>query len=245
MPTSARPHHLRAILTGVLATAAVAVVGVGIGITAAQAAEPADGDTGHRTTEVRAIDADADFYLGIARTTAAEAAGKVATTGLQVRIDQLENAEELREDTVEALVDQLRVSTRVTGANLQAWEQQQAEAAAAAAAAVEALARANTPEGAHETARAMAAEQYGWGEGQFSCLHSLWTKESSWQFQAENPSSGAYGIPQSLPGDKMASFGADWQTNAATQIAWGLDYISRGYGTPCSAWAHSQATDWY
>ena len=93
--------------------------------------------------------------------------------------------------------------------------------------------------------RSLSEKKYGWGDGQFSCLESLWTKESSWNYQAYNGSSGATGIPQSLPGDKMASFGADWQTNATTQIAWGLDYIQRAYGTPCAAWGHSQATDWY
>ena len=91
----------------------------------------------------------------------------------------------------------------------------------------------------------MAASKYGWGDGQFSCLESLWTKESGWNYQAYNAGSGATGIPQSLPGSKMATFGADWQTNATTQIAWGLDYISRAYGTPCAAWGHSQATNWY
>ena len=120
--------------------------------------------------------------------------------------------------------------------------QRQAEAAAAAAAA---LAAANTPEGARATARHLAASQYGWGEGQFSCLESLWTKESGWDYQAYNAGSGATGIPQSLPGNKMASAGADWQTSAATQIAWGLGYIAGSYGTPCAAWGHSQATDWY
>ena len=120
--------------------------------------------------------------------------------------------------------------------------QRQAEAAAAAAAA---LAAANTVDGAKATARQLAASQYGWGDGQFSCLESLWTKESGWNYEAYNSSSGATGIPQSLPGNKMATFGADWQTNATTQIAWGLDYIKRAYGTPCSAWGHSQATDWY
>jgi uncharacterized protein YabE (DUF348 family) len=84
----------------------------------------------------------------------------------------------------------------------------------------------------------------GWGNDQFSCLVSLWSKESGWRTDAANPS-GAYGIPQALPGSKMASAGADWQTNAATQITWGLNYISGVYGTPCSAWAHSQATNWY
>lgn len=80
---------------------------------------------------------------------------------------------------------------------------------------------------------------------QMSCLDNLWTKESGWNERARNPSSGAYGIPQSLPGDKMSSHGSDWQTNPATQISWGLDYIKGRYGTPCSAWSHSQANGWY
>ncbi len=84
----------------------------------------------------------------------------------------------------------------------------------------------------------------GWGGDQFSCLVSLWTKESGWRTDAANPS-GAYGIPQALPGSKMSSAGADWQTSATTQISWGLDYIAGVYGTPCAAWGHSQATDWY
>ncbi len=80
---------------------------------------------------------------------------------------------------------------------------------------------------------------------QMPCLDKLWTKESGWNHKAQNPSSGAYGIPQALPGSKMASVGADWQTSPATQIEWGLGYIKGRYGTPCSAWAHSQSTGWY
>ena len=85
----------------------------------------------------------------------------------------------------------------------------------------------------------------GWAEDQFGCLESLWTKESGWRWNADNPTSDAYGIPQSLPGSKMASVGSDWATNPVTQIKWGLDYISARYGTPCSAWAKSRASNWY
>jgi hypothetical protein len=85
---------------------------------------------------------------------------------------------------------------------------------------------------------------YGWSSSQFSCLQPLWQRESGWNVYAASPS-GAYGIPQALPGSKMASAGADWQTNAATQIRWGLGYIRATYGSPCAAWAHSQATGWY
>lgn len=97
------------------------------------------------------------------------------------------------------------------------------------------------------SAKAIALEQVtarGWGSSEYDCLVALWQKESSWNVYAYNPS-GAYGIPQSLPGSKMASAGADWQTNPATQISWGLTYIGGVYGTPCGAWAHSQSVNWY
>jgi hypothetical protein len=78
----------------------------------------------------------------------------------------------------------------------------------------------------------------------YGCLYDLWQRESGWSYIAEN-ASGAYGIPQSLPGVKMASAGADWQTNPATQIAWGLGYIKGQYGNPCSAWAFEEANNYY
>jgi hypothetical protein len=84
----------------------------------------------------------------------------------------------------------------------------------------------------------------GWSDAEFACLNSLFTRESHWNVYAANPS-GAYGIPQALPGSKMASAGADWATNPATQITWGLNYIQGRYGTPCGAWAHSQSIGWY
>ena len=102
-----------------------------------------------------------------------------------------------------------------------------------------------SPAGAQETARGMAASQYGWGDDQFSCLVSLWNRESGWNVNSYNASSGATGIPQALPGEKMAIMGEDWQTNPATQIAWGLSYISSSYGTPCGAWNHSESYNWY
>ncbi|MBW9092211.1 phospholipase [Microbacterium jejuense] len=146
---------------------------------------------------------------------------------------------DLREHLDAAKAQKAAEEAAAAAAAAAAEAQRQAEAAAAA------LAASNTPEGAKATARQMAASQYGWGDGQFSCLESLWTKESGWNYQAYNNNGGATGIPQALPGNKMASAGADWQTNAATQIAWGLGYIASSYGTPCAAWAHSQAVNWY
>jgi hypothetical protein len=92
------------------------------------------------------------------------------------------------------------------------------------------------PSAAQSTAKSMLAS-FGFSEStQWPCLYDLWEQESTWNVYAENASSGAYGIPQSLPGSKMASAGADWQTDAATQITWGLGYIKDVYGTPCAAW---------
>jgi hypothetical protein len=85
----------------------------------------------------------------------------------------------------------------------------------------------------------------GFKLAQFPCLDKLWKKESGWNYKATNRSSGAYGIPQALPGSKMASAGDDWKTNPATQIKWGLGYIKGRYGTPCGAWEHSQNVGWY
>ena len=95
-----------------------------------------------------------------------------------------------------------------------------------------------------DIAQALLAD-HGWSQSEFSCLDSLWVKESGWDPRAANPSSSAYGIPQALPGSKMASAGADWETNPATQIEWGLGYIAETYGSPCNAWGHSQANGWY
>ena len=101
-----------------------------------------------------------------------------------------------------------------------------------------------TPSGtAQQIAMGMLAS-YGWSSSQFSCLQPLWQRESGWNVYAANPD-GAYGIPQADPGSKMASAGPNWQSDATTQIRWGLNYIQATYGSPCAAWAHSQATGWY
>jgi hypothetical protein len=93
-------------------------------------------------------------------------------------------------------------------------------------------------------ARALLAE-FGYSQDQFGCLDSLWTRESGWRVDAANPYSSAYGIPQALPGSKMASVGDDWEYNPETQIRWGLGYIQDRYGSPCGAWSHSESYGWY
>jgi hypothetical protein len=101
------------------------------------------------------------------------------------------------------------------------------------------------PSGSPQQIAGAMLGSFGWGQDQFGCLVSLWNAESGWNVSASNPSSGAYGIPQALPGSKMASAGPDWQTNAATQIRWGLGYVQGLYGSPCGAWGHEQSTGWY
>ena len=80
---------------------------------------------------------------------------------------------------------------------------------------------------------------------QFQCFSNIVDHESSWNYRAVNPSSGAYGLFQALPGSKMSSVGADWQTNPATQIKWGLNYMNERYDSPCGAWSFWQANHWY
>ncbi|WP_285039169.1 hypothetical protein [Plantibacter sp. lyk4-40-MEA-4] len=153
------------------------------------------------------------------------------------------------------LYQQLAVLKNTTAAVEQAYAQSQEAIAAEEqrrneATGGEGSTSAPPPDLAADPAGAKAYAQsaigaYGWGSGEFQCLLQLWTRESSWRVNAYNESSGAYGIPQSLPGSKMASSGDDWRTNAATQINWGLNYIDSRYGSPCGAWAHSEATNWY
>ena len=94
-------------------------------------------------------------------------------------------------------------------------------------------------------AKNLCINTYGWTENDFNCLVKLWERESNWNPNAHNKSSGAHGIPQSLPASKMASEGDDYYTNGKTQIRWGLKYIKNRYGTPSNAWAHSQQKGWY
>ena len=95
-----------------------------------------------------------------------------------------------------------------------------------------------------DIARAMLP-QFGFSESEFGCLDALYMSESGWDVHADNPTSSAYGIPQALPGSKMATVAPDWENNPATQIRWGLEYIKSSYGTPCSAWAFKQSHNWY
>ena len=96
-----------------------------------------------------------------------------------------------------------------------------------------------------EMARQILKNKFGYGSNQFACFNNIIMRESMWKVNATNPSSGAYGIPQALPGSKMASEGSDWRTNPATQIIWGVKYMKDRYGSPCAAWSFKAANGWY
>jgi Transglycosylase SLT domain len=96
-----------------------------------------------------------------------------------------------------------------------------------------------------EIARQILKNKFGYGSSQFNCFNNIIMRESKWDINATNPSSGAYGIPQALPGSKMASEGSDWRTNPATQIIWGIKYMKDRYGSPCAAWGFKSSHGWY
>jgi hypothetical protein len=209
-------------------------------------------------------DARADRAVSQGTATISAAKSQVDVTGLVASVASLANHSYLDTTTVQTLTNAAMAQTvsvqnqkaaidkaaaeaaaAAQAAAEAAAAQAAAEAAAAAQAAADRLAASTTPDGARAAAADIAAADYGWGSDQFQCLDSLWTKESGWNYQAENASSGAFGIPQALPGSKMSTIASDWSTNPVTQITWGLGYIAAGYGTPCSAWSHSQSVNWY
>lgn len=160
--------------------------------------------------------------------------------------------------------DESRISAARAGVNAQLALQQgkaaeqarlravavaEARKAAAAKAAREAKRKAlvaNAQKDPKAAAKTLLPE-YGWGEDQWQCLDKLWEGESNWRHTAENPTSGAYGIPQSLPANKMATVADDYRTNPVTQIKWGMGYIKDVYGTPCKAWGswNARSPHWY
>ena len=104
---------------------------------------------------------------------------------------------------------------------------------------------ARTPMGAKKVAKSILIDEYGFNEKQYQCLNSLWTQESNWNYKARNKRSGAHGIPQALPANKMSVVSTDWRTNPVTQIRWGLRYITIRYETPCKALAKHKRSNYY
>ncbi|WP_446212666.1 aggregation-promoting factor C-terminal-like domain-containing protein [Micromonospora sp. IBSANI012] len=204
------------------------------------------------------------FYLGEDRETQQQ--GLTAQVGLEVDQAEYDYQRERQADHQRSSAKQraaeYQAKLRAAAAAKEAAERaREAEAAAASrkkareAAAKEAEAKTqpftgpipascNEYSGNREIGCALLLDA-GFKIDQMPCLDKLWTKESGWNHKASNPSSGAYGIPQALPGSKMGTVADDWRTNPATQIKWGLGYIEGRYDDPCGAWAHSQSVGWY
>lgn len=218
------------------------------------------------TVATAASAAAATWPQGSSRSSAPSAHDAAAGVGLGVGLtDQTGQVNPVADNTANQALQAYRLrdaQAELAAARWQAAQERAARAAkkAAAARAARAAAQATAQPTASQSARTAPAAappsgssqqiaaamlgSFGWSSSQFSCLDSLWERESGWSVTAANPD-GAYGIPQALPGAKMSSAGPDWQTDAATQIRWGLEYIKSMYGSPCGAWDHELATGWY
>jgi hypothetical protein len=184
------------------------------------------------------------FGLGARVVVIRQAAARVSAARAQA-LAAREHAAHLAHEAHLTAAAQAAAAARAAAQQRAAQQAAAKQAAAKQAAGQQAAQRPTTTSGSPQQIAESMLGQFGWSSDQFSCLNSLWTEESGWNVSAENPSSGAYGIPQALPGSKMASAGPDWQTDAATQILWGLGYIQSTYGSPCAAWSHEEADGWY
>ncbi|MDO5533852.1 MAG: hypothetical protein Q4F65_04280 [Propionibacteriaceae bacterium] len=169
---------------------------------------------------------------------------------LTSRAAQREADRAVQQQQLSSAAEQRALALSATSQAIDATETVLQEERAAKAAAEKAAAEAARPKGGtraqnKELARHLAQELYGWGAEQFTCYDNIIMRESLWDQHADNPTSSAYGIPQALPGKKMASEGADWMTNPETQIRWGLKYVKQRFGTPCKAWSFKRANGWY
>jgi hypothetical protein len=230
--------HSRAIALATAGTLALATA-ISLAATLPGASSPAaaSADAAYKTTTSQ-------------QATAPSSANGVAQAVMFARMRSIEAARHQQELAAQqaAKAAAAKASAAKAAAAKAAAAKSAARAAAAQAAKKAQPARqpaAITPTGSPEQVAERMLSQFGWSSGQFSCLQPLWEHESGWSVTAENPSSGAYGIPQALPAAQMTSAGAGWQTDAATQIRWGLTYIQGRYGSPCGAWAHEQADGWY
>jgi len=247
------PSCLSSKRSKVIAVAAAGTLAVAIAAGAAGATLP----SGTAAAPTSAADAYLAVVAGHQGTTAAQA-DTMSGAQLVINADRVRFGLQHSEDVAAAKAAAAQAAQAAAKASAaKAAAAKAAEAAAARQAAAKQAAsaaqptqtvatqQAAEPSGSPQQVAEQMLGQFGWPSSQFSCLEPLWERESGWDVTAENPSSGAYGIPQALSGSLMASSGPDWQTDAATQIRWGLTYIQGRYGSPCGAWAHEEADGWY
>jgi hypothetical protein len=191
--------------------------------------------------------ADAAYSTTIGRQAAAQSASDgVGQAVMFARMRSIQGERQQQQLAAEKAAAAKAAAAKAAAAKAAALKSaEQAAAARKAAAKPAQQAAVTTSSRSPEQVAEQMLSQFGWSSSQFSCLQPLWEHESGWSMTAENPTSGAYGIPQALPASQMSSAGADWQTDAATQIRWGLTYIQGRYGSPCGAWAHEESDNWY
>jgi hypothetical protein len=210
-------------------------------------------------TAVTTVGAVVGVAAGSEPATAAAQPAADATTvladipaGQQVQQASLTQQVQAQSDAADATArktaeeDARKAAAKTAAVRKQAADEAAAAKAKAAAAKKAASALAATVKSSYTTAEVQALAQSIIGDSsQYQCFSNIVTRESGWNYTATNASSGAYGLVQALPGSKMASAGADWRTNPATQIKWGLNYMNSRYNSPCGAWSFWQANHWY
>ena len=227
-----------------------AIVGVGFSAFVATAAFAGLSSPGQQTSAI-AVPAAAVLtaaeHASAAEQLAAERAAAKARTNREAARAKVAAAKQaakratsLGKQTKAILAQQVKIEAALAAAAKKAAEEKAARARA--------LANRGYQPGVtdpREMARQILKNKFGYGSNQFDCFDNIIMRESKWRIDATNPSSGAYGIPQALPGSKMASEGSDWRTNPATQIIWGIKYMEDRYGSPCAAWSFKSAKGWY
>ncbi len=155
-------------------------------------------------------------------------------------------AEEARKQAAASAIEKQQAAEKAEAAQKAADKKEREEKAEAKASRSSSRDAASfAPQSSYTVAQVQAMARQMIPGDQFQCFSNIVNHESTWNYKATNASSGAYGLVQALPGSKMASAGADWQTNPATQIKWGLNYMNDRYGSPCGAWSFWQANNWY
>ncbi|GAA3590407.1 hypothetical protein GCM10022223_01100 [Kineosporia mesophila] len=236
--TVERPY----VVPSALRSLSVAVLLVAVSGTAIATAPQSHGTGGSADVDLRAAEQDLTGRIALTGSTTTLAASPLSVIGAQ-NASAVVDAGALAEKKKKAAAK--KAAAKKAAAKKAAAKKAAAKKAAAKRRAqARAQASRTSPRSAKAVARLMVSQR-GWKSGQYTCLVKLWEKESNWRHNAQNRSSGAYGIPQSLPGSKMSSAGRDWRSNPSTQIKWGLRYIQERYGSPCGAWAHSRSVGWY
>ncbi|WP_406285818.1 transglycosylase SLT domain-containing protein [Embleya sp. NBC_00896] len=231
-----------AVASATAVTAVGAVVGLsGTGVSAPAGAQTVDEASTTKLLEVPAAPQAQELSTGIIQQADAQTAAYDEAQRVQAEEAERQKAE--REAAEKAAAE--KAAAEKAAAEKAAADKAEADRKAAQERAARSENRGAVEKVSASAADAKAIAQSMMSAGQYTCFSNIVERESGWRVNATNPSSGAYGLVQALPGTKMATAGADWKTNPATQIKWGLNYMNQRYGSPCGAWSFWQSHHWY